>query len=74
LPNSLDDLVPAYLAQIPADPFGDGPLKAVRTDRALAIYSVGPDGVDDGGKPFSDRFKFAFPDSKGDIVIQVAPR
>ena len=50
LPKSLDDLVPAYLSLAPADPFVAGaPLRFKKTEEALIIYSVGPDGEDDGG-------------------------
>lgn len=45
IPQSLDELVPEYLEKIPKDPFRPGPL----CYRGGTIYSVGPDGVDDGG-------------------------
>ncbi len=32
-----------------SDPFGDGPLKAKRTAAGWLVYSVGENGVDDGG-------------------------
>ena len=34
---------------IPRDPFLDAPIRRKRVDGGWAIYSVGPDGVDDGG-------------------------
>jgi hypothetical protein len=44
-------LVPAYLAAIPTDPFDGRPMRfKKRDDGSVAIYSVGPDGVDDGGQ------------------------
>jgi hypothetical protein len=50
LPESLDDLVPAFLPFSPADPFADNaPLRLTQTDSGLVIYSVGPDGENDGG-------------------------
>jgi hypothetical protein len=50
LPKSLDDLVPAYLSLAPADPFAaDAPLRFEQTEDALLIYSVGPNGEDNGG-------------------------
>ncbi len=50
LPKSLTDLVPSSLALTPADPFvADAPLRFKQTDDALLIYSLGPDGEDDGG-------------------------
>ena len=33
------------------DPFGAGPLRLKRTGREWTLYSVGLDGLDDGGKP-----------------------
>lgn len=49
LPDSLDELVPDYLASVPTDPFSDGPLRYHRTDTGYVVYSVGPNGDDDGG-------------------------
>ncbi len=48
-PESLDELVPDYLAKVPLDPFTAAPLRFRRLDDGLVIYSVGPDGSDDGG-------------------------
>jgi hypothetical protein len=49
MPSRLDDLVPTYLDAVPADPFDDKPIRlAVKADLWI-IYSIGPDGVDDGG-------------------------
>jgi hypothetical protein len=51
IPHSLSDLVPDYLEKIPIDPFdpAGGPLRFVRRDETYIIYSVGDDGVDNGG-------------------------
>jgi len=49
LPASLDDLVPAYLPAIPIDPMSGSPLR-YKSDPPR-VYSVGDDGVDDGGVP-----------------------
>ncbi|MEN6641267.1 MAG: hypothetical protein ABFE08_02340 [Armatimonadia bacterium] len=70
LPESLTALVPGYLPAVPADPFGEGPLRAKAATNSLLIYSVGPDGVDDGGKPHKEQFTSR--ESKGDIVVTVA--
>ncbi|MGV3618647.1 MAG: hypothetical protein ACO1SV_25265 [Fimbriimonas sp.] len=43
--------------QLNADPFGTGPLRYVPAGRGFTLYSVGPDGVDDGGKPASNGSK-----------------
>ena len=48
-PDRLDELVPQYLAATPVDPFSDQPLVYRRGDGGFVLYSVGPDGTDDGG-------------------------
>jgi len=50
LPASIDALVPARLPSVPRDPFTtDAPLRLKATPEELLIWSVGPDGEDDGG-------------------------
>ena len=34
---------------MPADPFDGAPLRLRRVPGGLVVYTVGPDGVDDGG-------------------------
>ena len=49
--ESLDALKEAgFLNQIPIDVYDGQPLRLKRLDDGLVIYSVGPDGQDDGGK------------------------
>ena len=49
-PVSLDALVPRYLDRVPTDPMTGGPLRYSRTqDGRFRLYSVGLDGLDDGG-------------------------
>ena len=50
-PGTLDELVPEYLTDVPRDPFdgGDGPLRYAPDAAPARLYSIGPDGVDDGG-------------------------
>jgi hypothetical protein len=48
-PDSLGDLVPAQLRDVPTDPFDGKPLRYLQLDGGVVIYSVGPDGQDDGG-------------------------
>ncbi|HEY3282143.1 MAG TPA: hypothetical protein VGN26_07705 [Armatimonadota bacterium] len=74
----LGDLVPEYLSEAPDDPFAaSGPLICRREGEGFTLYSVGPDGVDDGGRPIEDpkgegRLRHAvFPGSRGDIVSGV---
>ncbi|HEX5106006.1 MAG TPA: hypothetical protein VFV87_19440 [Pirellulaceae bacterium] len=47
---AISELVPEYLPALPLDPFTRQPLRTCRTaDEDLVIYSVGPDGIDNGG-------------------------
>jgi hypothetical protein len=48
-PGRLDELTPAYLDRISLDPFDGKPLKYARRDDGVTVYSVGPDGQDNGG-------------------------
>lgn len=48
-PESLDQLVPNYLGEVATDPFDGRPLRFTRTTDGVVIYSVGENGVDDGG-------------------------
>lgn len=55
LPDTVGALVPASLPAVPRDPFTNGkPLVAKRSGDAWVVYSVGPDGEDDGGPPVPD--------------------
>jgi len=49
-PGSLDELVPNFMASIPADPFDDGSLKYLVGSDGPVIYSIGTDRNDDGGR------------------------
>jgi len=50
LPETLRDLVPTYIPDVPGDPFDGKPLRYKHLERGYVIYSVGSDGTDDGGK------------------------
>jgi hypothetical protein len=68
LPESLDELVPDFLLAVPFDPFDGKPLRMKRTARGIVVYSIGPDGIDDGGKPLDE------PDKTGDITFELPDR
>ena len=84
-PASLAALAPGYLRAVPVDPFAlSGPLRYKTVGVKYMLYSVGPDGRDDGGtaifdatKPapspsdINDRRRFIKDDSKGDVVAGV---
>jgi hypothetical protein len=51
-PEDLKELVPIYFASVPIDPMDGKPLRYhPKTDGAFLLYSVGEDGVDNGGDP-----------------------
>lgn len=59
-PPNLQALVPAYLNAVPADPFGKGePLRYRASGKTHVLWSIGPDGKDDGGTPIPWRNKKA---------------
>ncbi|GIK16684.1 MAG: hypothetical protein BroJett003_16480 [Planctomycetota bacterium] len=51
-PASLAELVPEYLPGVPEDPFADRgtPIRYAPDADPPVLYSVGPDGADDGGQ------------------------
>jgi hypothetical protein len=49
VPAALSELVPQYLDAVPEDPLTGQPLRYHATPDAYMVYSVGPDGNDDGG-------------------------
>jgi hypothetical protein len=51
-PDSLAELLPAFLQRIPTDPYARAPLHFRMTEQGLVIYALGPDLQDDGGKIF----------------------
>jgi hypothetical protein len=54
-PSSLKALVPQYLSKLPDDPFAaSGTFGYTRIKRGYRLYSIGPDGIDDGGKASVD--------------------
>jgi hypothetical protein len=49
-PAQLEDLTPLYLERVPLDPLDGRSIKYARREDGVTVYSVGPDGEDDGGK------------------------
>jgi hypothetical protein len=77
-PDKLDELVPKYLPSVPADPLaaGGAPLKYSAADpSAPVVYSVGEDGVDDGGSTAAIRRSVSSPDrwNMRDAVVPMKP-
>ncbi len=50
VPAGLEQLVPQYLPRVPLDPFNGRPVIYRPQGTNWLVYSVGEDGVDDGGK------------------------
>jgi hypothetical protein len=48
-PREIGELVPAYLPRVPVDPFSGKPIIYRQTADGYLVYSVGPNGIDDGG-------------------------
>lgn len=64
-PENLDILVPDFIAFVPLDPFDGKPMRLKQTEGELIIYSIGPDGIDNGGAAYDKETK------KGDIIFEL---
>jgi hypothetical protein len=64
VPVHLDNLVTNFLSKIPKDPFTGQAMVYHPQDTNWLLYSVGPDGVDDGGRPAGRGWPV-----KGDILF-----
>lgn len=76
-PAKLQALTPNYLMAIPADPFGGGEAMCYKlSGKTYLLWSLGPDGRDDGGTPVppnkdeknSKRLPGLLLDSQGDFI------
>ena len=63
-PARLDELVTNYLSKVPPDPFSAQPMIYRAQSTNWLLYSVGPDAVDDGGRPAGRGWPV-----KGDILF-----
>lgn len=81
-PEALSMLTPGEVSALPDDPFAlSGTFKYRISGARYVLYSVGPDGVDDGGKPVCDLSRYALrhpetryrvdAESKGDLVAGI---
>lgn len=50
-PADLGALAPGYVQAVPLDPFSNRPYVYRRVGSSYTLYSVGPDGTDEGGRP-----------------------
>jgi hypothetical protein len=53
-PEKLESLAPKYLAKVPQDRFSGKALIYRPTDKSYLLYSVGPNGKDEGGQGYND--------------------
>lgn len=67
LPARLDELTPKFIGKIPKDPFSTTAFVYRVTSTNWLLYSLGPDRVDDGGRPITPAGLHGVP--KGDIVF-----
>src|SRR5262249_38745118 len=51
-PDNLEALAPKYIGRIPNDLQSDRPFRYLREGAGCLLYSVGSNGVDDGGRSF----------------------
>jgi hypothetical protein len=63
-PAHLRDLVPKHLSKVPEDPFSGRAVIYRPQGTNWLLYSIGPDGVDDGGRPAGRGWPL-----KGDILF-----
>jgi hypothetical protein len=56
-PETLAELSPKYMAEIPVDPMNGEPLKYRVTENGPLVYGVGTNHKDDGGKPTQDAWR-----------------
>jgi hypothetical protein len=75
-PERLSDLSPKHLATVPKDFFdNDADLHYRREGAGYLLYSVGPNGKDDGGKTREDRYKPGASEGADwdDLVVRMPP-
>jgi hypothetical protein len=73
-PATLAELKPKYVQKVPTDMFnGEADLHYTRKGGGYRLYSVGPNGIDDGGRGYADREKSTDPASNqwDDIGVRV---
>jgi hypothetical protein len=70
-PEKLADLIPKYVTEVPKDIFNDADLHYQRDGDGYLLYSVGPNGKDDGGKTFEDSQKSDGLVKWDDIAIRI---
>jgi hypothetical protein len=54
-PEQLADVIPAYLREVPRGPYSDQPLRYVRKNDRIIVYTLGFNSADNGGRLHPDR-------------------
>lgn len=71
LPHDLAQVVQdAGMKTVPLDPYGQGEIKMTTLDDDCVLYSIGPDGKDDGARVEWN----GMPDQPGDYVFRMKPK
>ena len=65
-PPTLDDLKSITATEMLVDPFADAPFRYVKNWDGIQLYSVGPNMIDDGGRPLDPKARGTRP--PGDLV------
>jgi hypothetical protein len=65
-PDSLTTLPPKYTSRLPSDPYLDQPLYYRRRGTGFLVYSVGANGIDEGGRTFNSQ------PPGDDLVLEIA--
>ncbi len=73
-PAKLADLVPKYVATVPRDIFNNEELHYQRQGGGCLLYSVGPNGKDDGGRNREDNPADRSLWGYDDIAVHMAPK
>jgi hypothetical protein len=73
MPGKLADLVPDYLPAVPADLLAAGapPIRFNPDSERPRLYSVGENGVDDGGTPVDETLPRAQNERNSDLVLDL---
>ena len=69
-PAKLAELSPKYLSEVPSDPCAGGPLQYRLSGGEYLLYSVGPNGKDDGGHNRFDRDDKETTSEQDDIAVR----
>ena len=67
-PEKLDELMPKYVSEVPKDMFNEAELHYERQPGGYLLYSVGVNGIDDGGKGYED---FVDGRQTDDLVVRI---